>query len=149
MCVGEMVESWCSFFLFFFFKQKTAYEMRISDWSSDVCSSDLCKKDDACDIVGLERHLELVEVSPLFLAVAAIAGDDNAGPCKAGEDFGNADCSFGQFTADRFGEHPDAGLTGGIRRHVGHNPDGVDRTDVDHMPQVPLHHRRQNRSEEH
>src|SRR3546814_10176655 len=29
------------FVLFFFFKQKTAYEMRISDWSSDVCSSDL------------------------------------------------------------------------------------------------------------
>src|SRR3546814_3667587 len=29
------------FFVFFFFKQKTAYEMRISDWSSDVCSSDL------------------------------------------------------------------------------------------------------------
>src|SRR3546814_4635401 len=28
-------------FLFVFFKQKTAYEMRISDWSSDVCSSDL------------------------------------------------------------------------------------------------------------
>src|SRR3546814_10779680 len=26
----------------FFFKQKTAYELRISDWSSDVCSSDLC-----------------------------------------------------------------------------------------------------------
>src|SRR3546814_5090187 len=33
----------CIFFIviFFFFKQKTAYEMRISDWSSDVCSSDL------------------------------------------------------------------------------------------------------------
>src|SRR3546814_2464694 len=30
-----------SFVVFFFFKQKTAYEMRISDWSSDVCSSDL------------------------------------------------------------------------------------------------------------
>src|SRR3546814_9651206 len=29
------------FCFFFFFKQKTAYEMRISDWSSDVCSSDL------------------------------------------------------------------------------------------------------------
>src|SRR3546814_8131686 len=29
------------FVCFFFFKQKTAYEMRISDWSSDVCSSDL------------------------------------------------------------------------------------------------------------
>src|SRR3546814_6355108 len=30
---------------FFFFKQKTAYEMRISDWSSDVCSSDLLEPD--------------------------------------------------------------------------------------------------------
>src|SRR3546814_9023948 len=33
--------------LFFFFKQKTAYEMRISDWSSDVCSSDLQSADQA------------------------------------------------------------------------------------------------------
>src|SRR3546814_2587156 len=32
---------WVVLFIFFFFKQKTAYEMRISDWSSDVCSSDL------------------------------------------------------------------------------------------------------------
>src|SRR3546814_1794876 len=31
----------CVVVIFFFFKQKTAYEMRISDWSSDVCSSDL------------------------------------------------------------------------------------------------------------
>src|SRR3546814_8676841 len=31
--------------LFFFFKQKSAYEMRISDWSSDVCSSDLTARD--------------------------------------------------------------------------------------------------------
>src|SRR3546814_6488481 len=31
----------CQLVFFFFFKQKTAYEMRISDWSSDVCSSDL------------------------------------------------------------------------------------------------------------
>src|SRR3546814_8390753 len=30
--------------LFFFFKQKTAYEMRISDWSSDLCSSDLVER---------------------------------------------------------------------------------------------------------
>src|SRR3546814_5273500 len=35
MSVGIVFE------MFFFFKQKTAYEMRISDWSSDVCSSDL------------------------------------------------------------------------------------------------------------
>src|SRR3546814_5273912 len=36
--------------MFFFFKQKTAYEMRISDWSSDVCSSDLL------DAVFAARH---------------------------------------------------------------------------------------------
>src|SRR3546814_8473561 len=35
---------------FLFFKQKTAYEMRISDWSSDVCSSDLAIGD------GVDRH---------------------------------------------------------------------------------------------
>src|SRR3546814_1024080 len=34
--IRDVVVSW-----FFFFRQKTAYEMRISDWSSDVCSSDL------------------------------------------------------------------------------------------------------------
>src|SRR3546814_1657315 len=33
-------------YVIFFFKQKTAYEMRISDWSSDVCSSDLYDADD-------------------------------------------------------------------------------------------------------
>src|SRR3546814_5480761 len=36
-----MVLVWCCLGCVFFFKQKTAYEMRISDWSSDVCSSDL------------------------------------------------------------------------------------------------------------
>src|SRR3546814_4634264 len=33
------------FLFIFFFKQKTAYELRISDWSSDVCSSDLVNRD--------------------------------------------------------------------------------------------------------
>src|SRR3546814_1028246 len=36
-----MVVAHVCLFVFFFFKQKTAYEMRISNWSSDVCSSDL------------------------------------------------------------------------------------------------------------
>src|SRR3546814_5161454 len=36
-----MVCTQCLLVIVFFFKQKTAYEMRISDWSSDVCSSDL------------------------------------------------------------------------------------------------------------
>src|SRR3546814_9975090 len=39
-CFHCRVHFFCYLF-FFFFKQKTAYEMRISDWSSDVCSSDL------------------------------------------------------------------------------------------------------------
>src|SRR3546814_6575921 len=38
--------------LFFFFKQKTAYEMRISDWSSDVCSSDLNQHAALWDTLG-------------------------------------------------------------------------------------------------
>src|SRR3546814_3804564 len=37
--------------VFFFFKQKTAYEMRISDWSSDVCSSDLHEQPHGLDRV--------------------------------------------------------------------------------------------------
>src|SRR3546814_10025891 len=42
MCFLEMfLYVYVFFMLFFVFKQKTAYEMRISDWSSDVCSSDL------------------------------------------------------------------------------------------------------------
>src|SRR3546814_7169376 len=40
--------------MFFFFKQKTAYEMRISDWSSDVCSSDLCDGYGKCCVHKLE-----------------------------------------------------------------------------------------------
>src|SRR3546814_3947747 len=44
--------------MFFFFKQKTAYEMRISDWSSDVCSSDLRSWRDAAAhcLRGEARH---------------------------------------------------------------------------------------------
>src|SRR3546814_11811256 len=50
------------FFCFFFFKQKTAYEMRISDWSSDVCSSDL----DACLAFDPEHQWrgKLVDMHP-------------------------------------------------------------------------------------
>src|SRR3546814_1065506 len=52
--------------LFFFFKQKTAYEMRISDWSSDVCSSDL------------ERAVEIANGGPRDLATLAIDPPDCA-----------------------------------------------------------------------
>src|SRR3546814_4488880 len=52
--------------MFFFFKQKTAYEMRISDWSSDVCSSDLLPVGGAClGKRGIDRfvaeHVALAE----------------------------------------------------------------------------------------
>src|SRR3546814_9187656 len=43
--------------VFFFFKQKTAYEMRISDWSSDVCSSDLAVEPGADFLHQGERRL--------------------------------------------------------------------------------------------
>src|SRR3546814_13521333 len=45
--------------MFFFFKQKTAYEMRISDWSSDVCSSDLGAAPRDCPIALVWLRLRL------------------------------------------------------------------------------------------
>src|SRR3546814_2268393 len=47
--------------VFFFFKQKTAYEMRISDWSSDVCSSDLPRNEvwmTRLNVIGRWRRRE-------------------------------------------------------------------------------------------
>src|SRR3546814_9417999 len=41
ICISLLLFFICGVCFVFFFKQKTAYEMRISDWSSDVCSSDL------------------------------------------------------------------------------------------------------------
>src|SRR3546814_20420743 len=61
-------------FVFFFFKQKTAYEMRISDWSSDVCSSDLCA---VVSQAGPQRgfHVEAARLIALDLRNSA-AGDN-------------------------------------------------------------------------
>src|SRR3546814_7190144 len=47
---------------FFFFKQKTAYEMRISDWSSDVCSSDLVWSSGMADM-RMNRHVPIYSQS--------------------------------------------------------------------------------------
>src|SRR3546814_2286677 len=50
---------------FFFFKQKTAYDMRISDWSSDVCSSDLVPcNDHTHDLVGAFQNGMDPQVAP-------------------------------------------------------------------------------------
>src|SRR3546814_19029906 len=58
-------------YLFFFFKQKTAYEMRISDWSSDVCSSDLSGEG-----FGLGRGL--YDAEPVAQPLHGGAGDEDA-----------------------------------------------------------------------
>src|SRR3546814_11628628 len=67
---------------FFFFKQKTAYEMRISDWSSDVCSSDLLppvdETPDAQAEDDAERHRE--EETAAEEAAETAAGDEVAHP---------------------------------------------------------------------
>src|SRR3546814_15324577 len=54
--------------LIFFFKEKTAYEMRISDWSSDVCSSDLVRWRDRA---GAVRDSAAATAIPLFRHLAA------------------------------------------------------------------------------
>src|SRR3546814_2556918 len=68
--------------MFFFFKQKTAYEMRISDWSSDVCSSDLlaARHLDAAALGRLARGGDLRRrhrgaVRPAGVAVDALEPD--------------------------------------------------------------------------
>src|SRR3546814_12148929 len=55
-----------------FFKQKTAYEMRISDWSSDVCSSDLIVPKD-CNFLWEIRYLPQDDVDALYGEVVAYA----------------------------------------------------------------------------
>src|SRR3546814_8143433 len=61
------------FSLFVFFKQKTAYEMRISDRSSDVCSSDLRKREH-----DRQRRLDRVDRVSLSFADPALVEDDQA-----------------------------------------------------------------------
>src|SRR3546814_7942697 len=58
----------------FFFKQKTAYEMRISDWSSDVCSSDLMGA-----FVGLVLSVLAIVVGVVLLVRSAFGNDDVSG----------------------------------------------------------------------
>src|SRR3546814_4452207 len=61
---------------FFFFKQKTAYELRISDWSSDVCSSDLAKRIGDTVQICLAVAQEVVPVS--LAPIWRIEGQNNA-----------------------------------------------------------------------
>src|SRR3546814_3607866 len=71
----------------FFFKQKTAYEMRISDWSSDVCSSDLISKiGDVGVRTALYEAANVIMSRPVKgsdLKTWALAVGKRAGPRKA------------------------------------------------------------------
>src|SRR3546814_10503626 len=62
-------------FIFFFFKQKTAYDMRISDWSSDVCSSDLL---DVGDLLVRDQDVGVLENRLHALGVGHEVGRDVA-----------------------------------------------------------------------
>src|SRR3546814_4753758 len=64
--------------IIFFFKQKTAYEMRISDWSPDVCSSDL-------SLVGERPRADHADVQFQVVELVAVLGDQaDAGIGPAG-----------------------------------------------------------------
>src|SRR3546814_9160213 len=68
-------------FFIFFFKQKTAYELRISDWSSDVCSSDLTSglpSEDLVDRAAMLDDMVGADAAGLQLAVHAIGDKANA-----------------------------------------------------------------------
>src|SRR3546814_5232647 len=82
--VGTLSIFWL-FVFFFFFKQKTAYEMRISDWSSDVCSSDLV--DESAVLVGF-----FPEAGDGVAARHQIEDTEAAGLMDRGEGRGGARC---------------------------------------------------------
>src|SRR3546814_2385084 len=69
--------------VFFFFKQKTAYEMRISDWSSDVCSSDLLLElgRDMRDAIRIALAVAL----PIFLMIV-FGRPETVGKLDRGDD---------------------------------------------------------------
>src|SRR3546814_19510779 len=71
--------------MFFRFKQKTAYEMRISDWSSDVCSSDLMRPD-----IAIEDDARRIVVDQRPLAMLAL-GMARVGEALGGEIVRKAD----------------------------------------------------------
>src|SRR3546814_1079755 len=67
--VPVFIDSCVNVIVVFFFKQKTAYEMRISDWSSDVCSSDLSQAAACVNSPGSEK-LVMSPVTLMWLGCA-------------------------------------------------------------------------------
>src|SRR3546814_2202609 len=71
---------------FFFFKQKTAYEMRISDWSSDVCSSDLVGQ------LQVAAGRVTINDQPIELGTQVNEGDEVCVDGKRVQEIGRASC---------------------------------------------------------
>src|SRR3546814_3121744 len=81
--------------LLFFFKQKTAYEMRISDWSSDVCSSDLASSVSAAG--GAPDFARAAKTSRSGLSIIALPATAARGTAsrivgQMGNQIGRASC---------------------------------------------------------
>src|SRR3546814_12460005 len=80
--------------VFFFFKQKTAYEMRISDWSSDVCSSDLAFDQQRSEGERLGRRPVDVLAGLDHLALGFELARDLAVEVEVCRHFGEAEADF-------------------------------------------------------
>src|SRR3546814_6274826 len=113
----------CSCFCFVFFSQKTAYEMRISDWSSDVCSSDL----PGGHVRSARRQGEGHRISGA-----------HQGRCAG---FGRGDCQCAQPPVDRRDPRPRASV-GRRRDHrercdAGGGDGGTDHRSEEHTSELP------------
>src|SRR3546814_1868273 len=110
--------------MFFFFKQKTAYEMRISDWSSDVCSSDLPEVSAIDKPAGFSAEFiacgEADRSCPSSEEVARIAG--NIGGCHLLRAFAVAEIEIAQHAGEVTARPEDVGRVSyagkGGPRHV-------------------------------
>src|SRR3546814_18263270 len=128
---------------FFFFKQKTAYEMRISDWSSDVCSSDLLGRVGNHDrafgtLDDLPRELGFLQVEQHEAGLCVDGGGGEDGMLHGElphESDGLAPEGAGVVGAQLAARHEDAVVVAGRQhlRHgqrVGHHEEVVERKSV-------------------
>src|SRR3546814_6520510 len=105
----------CGGFFVFFFKQKTAYEMRISDWSSDVCSSDL-------DDDGEDQRLDADALQRADIAHLRDADDQRREEQGDDQHEQEAEENLADGAGDIGGYRFDPGRVG--RSHMGDEPEG-------------------------
>src|SRR3546814_9889092 len=101
---------------FFFFKQKTAYDLRISDWSSDVCSSDLDVQDAARPAMVAQVDVAVVDIAGRKKQVARLKRHD--APCTGDRRARGAahseDSATGWQTSAARACHPKSGSRGRV-----------------------------------